>query len=95
MFVLARPNPFYVLNLLTATQVHLRSGSSTKMAILVLNGNGIFDHLHIWHTDITLPRESCEMIKFGFVLCTHHIFNKHSSLIQKKMLILSSNIKQR
>ena len=31
----------------------LRPGSSTKMVILILNGNGLFDHLRIWHLEIT------------------------------------------
>ena len=31
----------------------LRPLSSTKMVILILNGNGLCDHLQIWHLEIT------------------------------------------
>ena len=32
-------------------------GSLTKMVILLLNWNGLFDHLKIWHIDITYARK--------------------------------------
>ena len=43
----------------------LRPGSLTKMVILILNGNGFFNHLQIRHLDITFARKHSKIIKFG------------------------------
>ena len=43
----------------------LRHGSLTKMVILLLNWNGLFNHLKIWHVGITYARKPLEVIKFG------------------------------
>ena len=43
----------------------LRPGSLTKMVILILNGNGFFNHFQIRRLDTTFARKPSKIMKFG------------------------------
>ena len=43
----------------------LRPGSLTKMVILILNGNGFFNHLQIRRLDTTFAQKPLIIMKFG------------------------------
>ena len=43
----------------------LSPGSLTKIVILLLNCNGLFNHLKIWHVDITYAQKPLKIIRFG------------------------------
>ena len=58
--------PHFQFNMTSQTHSGaLRPGSLTKMVILILNGNGFFNHLQIRRLDTTFARKPSKIMKFG------------------------------